>query len=310
MSAPFNGYKKVENYPEVAIIVLNWNNYEDTAACLDSIGNLQYQNSQVFVVDNGSTDGSDERLKEEYASCGYAFVENERNLGFAAGNNRGIEQALSNQADYVLLLNNDTLVTPGFLGGLVETAEKSPGIGIVGPKVLDRSTGKVQSTGFRQSEFFPFFKRDGPTDREWTCDYVHGCAVLISEEVFETIGLLDEDYFLYVEERDFYMRAKEAGFEIVMDPDEVIYHEGMGSTSGNLTEIAAYWKVRNLFRCWMKNLPSYFLLTFIPYMVIFTVYHLRLYVISKERYRAVLPAVLKAWVAGLTNLDYDSEFKP
>lgn len=310
MSVPRNGERERKNQPEVAIIILNWNNYDDTATCLDSIANLHYQNYRVILVDNGSTDGSNKRLKEEYAGRGYTFLENNRNLGFAHGNNRGIELARSDQADYVLLLNNDTVVTSDFLGELVETAEESPEIGIVGPKVLNRSDGQVQSTGFRQSELFPFYKRDGPTDRKWRCDYVHGCSVLISEEVFESIGLLDEDYFLYVEERDFYMRAKLAGFDIVMNPDAIIYHEGMGSTSGTLTEIAAYWKVRNLFRCWRKNLPPYFLLTFVPYMTIFTIYHLRLYELPKERYQSIIQAILKAWVAGLTGLDYDSEFKP
>lgn len=296
--------------PEVAIIVLNWNNYPDTEACLESLSDICYSNYRTIVVDNGSTDGSTDKLKRAYSDEVDDFIENKENLGYAGGNNVGIRKALSEGVDYVLLLNNDTIVTPNFLEQLVTVAEYVDQTGVVGPKILNSNDKTVQSTGFRQSPIFPFYKRDGPETTRWECDYVHGCCVLISEEVFEEIGLLDEEYFLYVEERDFYIRAKKAGYKVIMNPDSVVVHEGMGSTSGALTRIGAYWKIRNLFRCWKKHFPLWYQITFIPYMVVFTIVHLELYNRSINEIEGVTVPIFEAWVDGLLGIDRAQSYKP
>src|SRR5262249_3506361 len=118
----------------VAIVLLNWNGTEDTLACLRSLGQLEYGNATVTVVDNGSTDGAPERIRARFPGVG--LIENGRNLGFAGGNNVAIPPSVDAGADYVLLLNNDTEVAPDMLSRLIDVAERDPSVGIVGPKIL------------------------------------------------------------------------------------------------------------------------------------------------------------------------------
>src|SRR5262245_37473647 len=120
--------------PHVAIILLNWNQPEYTLACLRSLGQLEYPNVTVTVVDNGSTDGSPALIRARYPDV--TLIENGRNLGFAAGNNVGIDLAMRDGADYVMLLNNDTEVAPDMVDDLIAVAESDSSIGIVGPKIL------------------------------------------------------------------------------------------------------------------------------------------------------------------------------
>ena len=124
----------------VAILVLNWNGKDDTARCLDSLRRLHAPREaeiQVLVVDNGSTDGSVETLRERYPWA--RIVETGRNLRYAGGNNAGLRVALAEGADFVMLLNNDTEVDPGLVGELLEEADRSPGAGLFGPLILDAS---------------------------------------------------------------------------------------------------------------------------------------------------------------------------
>ena len=122
-----------DKYSKVTIILLNWNGKEDTIECLESLKHITYPNYEILLVDNGSTDGSVECFRERYP--GMEIIENGENLGFAEGNNVGIRRAMDEGADYVLLLNNDTVVDPEFLGELVKVGESDPKIGIVGPKI-------------------------------------------------------------------------------------------------------------------------------------------------------------------------------
>lgn len=120
---------------DVAIIILNWNGWKDTIECLKSLNNLNYKNYEVIVVDNGSTDNSVEKIKEYIENKPkFKLIANEKNLGFAGGNNIGIRYALNNEFEYILLLNNDTVVDENFLKPMVELLESSDDIGFVGPK--------------------------------------------------------------------------------------------------------------------------------------------------------------------------------
>jgi len=120
--------------PLVFIIVLNWNGKDDTLECLGSLQQLDYPNFETVVVDNGSTDGSEDVIRSAFPSVN--FIQTGRNLGYAGGNNVGIKHALSHGADYVWLLNNDTTVDPNALTALVETAQADPKIAVVGSKIF------------------------------------------------------------------------------------------------------------------------------------------------------------------------------
>src|SRR3989338_7606720 len=192
---------KYNKHPKIAIVILNWNGKTDTKECLNSLKNITYPNYEIILVDNGSVDGSVEMLEKEHPEI--MLIKNKENLGFTGGNNVGIKKALEHNADYVLLLNNDTIVEPDFLGTMVGVAEQDASIGIIGPKIYYYSLpyviwsaggkyisflGKARTNGINQT--------DGPEyNVQKKVSWVTGCAMMIKREVFEKIGLLKEQYF-------------------------------------------------------------------------------------------------------------------
>lgn len=216
--------------PHVSIIILNWNGLEDTKRCLKSLREVWYENRAVYLIDNGSEGNEGQVLRELFPEV--TLIENDKNEGFAGGNNIGIRKALEDGANYVLLLNNDTVVDPSFLSEMVKVAESRPQAGIIGPKVffmerpdklihfglfLDIATTKIVSDGFGGAG------KDFTEIKEY--DYVSGCCLLIKKEVIDKIGLLDERFFAYFEESDWCFRAKESGYLILGAPLAKIWHK-------------------------------------------------------------------------------------
>lgn len=227
-------------YPKVVIIILNWNGKEDTIECLESLKHITYPNYKILLVDNGSTDGSIECFKEKYPEI--EIIENDMNLGFAEGNNVGIRKAMKDKADYVLLLNNDTVVDVKFLEELVKIAESDERIGIVGPKVyyydydkrkdiiwaaggkINWYTISIYNRGMKQIESEQF-------DKVEDTDHIVGCAMLIKTIVLHHIGLLDTIYILFIEDTDLCVRALNDQWKIVYAPTSKIWHKVAKSTS-------------------------------------------------------------------------------
>jgi GT2 family glycosyltransferase len=216
--------------PRVAIVLLNWNQPEHTLACLRSLGQLDYPNVSVTVVDNGSTDGSPDLIRAQFPQV--TLIENGRNLGFAAGNNVAIEPAVRAGADYVMLLNNDTELAPDMLSRLVAVAERDPKVGIVGPKILyyDQpdviwsAGGTIDAYG-QPGHLGADQPDDDPSDQPREADYVTGCAILVKRAVVEAIGGLDERFFIYFEETEWCARARRAGFRILYVPSARMWHK-------------------------------------------------------------------------------------
>ncbi len=217
--------------PRVIILILNWNGKEDTGECLKSLAGIAYTSYDVLIVDNHSSDGSVEYFSRSFPDV--RLLENSKNLGFAGGNNVGISYALDRLSpDYILLLNNDTGVDRGFLDELVDMAEKDDGIGIIGPKVYYYGGDRINSAGGKVRWLTGIGKNvgageadRGQYDRAAEVDYVQGCALLVKREVFDSIGYLDESFFIYLEDVDFCLRAKKAGYKVVYNPRSVIYHK-------------------------------------------------------------------------------------
>ncbi|MDD5748229.1 MAG: glycosyltransferase family 2 protein [Actinomycetota bacterium] len=237
--------------PEVSIVILNWNAKTEILECLESLSKLSYSNFQIIVVDNGSTDDSVNAIKKRFPLIN--LVELSRNCGFAGGNNEGIRLALEMGSKYVLLLNNDTIVEDAdFLDSLVCFAESVADAGIIGPLILYEDGETVWFAGGKLSVFFGTcihrgkrrrkhaFKRAQPSPVE----YITGCAMLVRTDVFETIGLLEERYFLYWEDADFCFRARANGYNCYIVPGCSIRHKKSTSagTKGKdrLTEFQAY----------------------------------------------------------------------
>jgi hypothetical protein len=195
-----------------------------------------------MVVDNASQDGTVAAIRERYGDR-VTVLENDANLGYAAGNNAGITRALAGGAEFILLLNNDTLVDPAFLDHLLAAMAASPEIGIAGPKTYyydppDRIwfaggevslwRGTARHIGIRETDRGQY---DTPRD----VDYVSGCALLARREVFEKAGLLDTAYRAYFEDTDLCLRAARAGFRIRYVPAAKVWHRISASTGGQLS---------------------------------------------------------------------------
>ena len=234
----------------VHIIVLNWNGRDDTLECLKSLQQINYDNYKIIVVDNGSEDGSVFEIKKNFPEM--KIIENKRNLGFAGGNNIGMKYAVENEADYVLLINNDTTVDKNFLSELVEMGESDKKIGAVGSKIYFHSEpnriwfagGKVNWLKNKGTHLGLDEIDNGQYDKIREVDYLTGCCLLIKREVIEKIGVLAEDYFLYYEDTDFSARVKNAGYKIIYVPKSKIYHKISRSTKpGSPSYI--YYHVRN-----------------------------------------------------------------
>ena len=218
--------------PLVFTIILNWNGLADTHECLQSLRHVAYDNQRVVVVDNGSEAAEAAALREEFADSIH-LIESARNLGFASGANLGIRYALENDADYVLLLNNDTTVDPPFLTALVEAAESRADTAACSPKAYYYDEPQViYSTGGGVNLWTATARQvgrgqpdRGQFERPATRDYADGVCMLIPRRALETVGLLDEDYFAYWEETDWCVRAGGKGLRCYYVPGAKIWHK-------------------------------------------------------------------------------------
>lgn len=242
--------------PSVAIIVLNWNGYRHSKECLQTLEGLSYPNYHIVLVDNASEDHSGERLKKEFPDI--TLIQNDSNLGFTGGNNAGISYALEHGFDYVLMLNNDTVVSPDFLDNLIADAKKHPQVGIIQPLILlmeDQS--KIWSAGGKMKEWQGAAKTIGDrmslegfelenSELEW----VTGCCMLIPSPVIRKVGSLQNSFFAYFEDVDWSLRMRATGYKLYLSPKSIIYHEGNASSKkqskeGTLSPIVFYLHSRN-----------------------------------------------------------------
>jgi GT2 family glycosyltransferase len=218
---------------EVAIVVLNWNGWRDTIACLESLSRLHAHDRRVIVVDNGSDDDSVQRIRA--SSPGATIVETGRNLGFAGGCNVGIRHALENGASFVWLLNNDTVVAPDSLRAMLDVMRGRADVGIVGAVV--RSFGRpdaIEAWGGGRVNRFLGTTRRLTSPNESTMDYVTGTSMLIRRAVFQDAGLLDEHFFFYLEDVDFCRRAAAAGWRCAVADRAIVLHKGGATVNDGL----------------------------------------------------------------------------
>jgi GT2 family glycosyltransferase len=259
--------------PFVVAVILNWNRAADTVACLESLGSLTYGNQQAIVVDNGSSDGSAERIRA--AVPGVELLSGEVNLGFAGGANLGIERALALGAEYVLLLNNDTVAAPESLTLLVDACACDEAVGVSVPKITyHEDPERIWSAGARWRSFPPrvtmigFGRRDGPAyDKPGDLEYATGCAMLVRRRVFEVAGAFDPAYFMYQEDYDFCRRVREAGYRIAYAPAARIEHkvsQGLGEGSPQKWYL---WS-KSAARFYLKNVSAPALACFLAWVAV------------------------------------------
>lgn len=237
----------------IYIIIVNYNGLKDTLECLESLTHIEYHDYKIIVVDNGSTDNSLETLRN-LENDSLIVLNAGRNTGFSGGNNVGIKYAMEHNASHVLLLNNDTIVETDFLLPLVETTKRRNNQAVVTPKILyefDKKTiwyagGTFDKLTSRTSSFGIHEKDSERFDKEKDVSFISGCCMLLPVSVINSVGLMEEDYFLYCEDTDYCCRIQKHGIKLVYQPTSRIYHKVSASTS-KLNETMSYYIVRNKF---------------------------------------------------------------
>ena len=269
--------------PKVFAIIINWNGERDTITCLDSLLALDYPNCHVLLSDNGSRPESLQALRAWQAaklpsgkSGGIAsmeILENGRNLGFTGANTVGINRAMAQGADYVLFLNNDTIVTPDFLTRMIAAAEADSRVGILGCKIFyaqadEQGRHQIWSLGgYSFVRGMPINIAGGSYDRpEWKGvteqPLINGCCMLIRRGVIETVGVQDDQLFFGMDDVDYSLRASRAGWKNLVVLDAVIYHASAQSVVPR-SGLQAYYIFRNALQLrtknfsWIRNLPFF-----------------------------------------------------
>lgn len=246
--------------PSLWIIVLSYNGLADTRKCLGTLAAAIRPGVVPLLVDNGSTDGTQQVVVNEFPWC--RILRLDPNAGPAGGNNRGIEHALAQGADWILLLNNDTTVRPELCERMLEAAAALPEYAVLGPIINYMGEPELVMTDavvFNAPDYHGFFERREvpPTHqtppRAVETDVVNGCCMMIAAEVFRKIGLFDENIFIYHDETDFSLRAWEAGFRSGVIDHQLIWHKGSSTFKDTGKRMARYYDARNLWYVLRKH---------------------------------------------------------
>lgn len=231
----------------VYVIILAWNHKEDTHEVLSSILKDEYANKKIVVVDNASSDGTTEMIQNEFKDVN--VIRSEKNLGVSGGYNLGIDYAISNNADFILVANNDISTDKGMISQLVLALEKDPLAGIAMPRIYhyygDRT--HLWCTGAHWRKFPPTVKMTNYNRPDWEMgsvpipiDFAPSCVLLLRKQMIEEIGEFDTTYFFYFDDWDFSKRSTQAGYRILFVPEAKMWHKVSKSTQ-NSEKPAQWW---------------------------------------------------------------------
>lgn len=265
---------------KIFIVILNWNGLSDTLNCLESIKKLKTGNFQLntIVVDNGSENISKLRTQMsslQLKSKNLRLIENKENLGFAGGNNVGIKYALNDSADYVMVLNNDTIVDSNMMAGLIKELESKDRIGSVSPKiyfhkgfefhkerykdsdlgkVIWYAGGKIDWENVNGNNFGVDEIDNGQYERTLETDFTTGACTIFNAKALNEVGLFDEKYFLYFEDTDLSIRMKQKGWKVLYSPKGFLWHK-VAQSSKIGGELNDYFITRNRLLFGMRYAP-------------------------------------------------------
>jgi GT2 family glycosyltransferase len=256
--------------PSVHAVVVNWNGAEVLRPCLRTLFDSRYPRLSVLVVDNASTDGSQELVRSEFPEA--RLIANAENEGFAAGANAGIERVIADGGDYVLLMNNDTEIDPDAVARLVAAAQGNSQAAFVGPLIYYHDRPDiVWSAGGRVSYWSGDIRHLGIRARDTgqfegvrRVDYVTGCAVLVATRALQDIGYMDTGYFMYNEDTDWCVRATERGYAVLLAPGAKVWHKVSMSSGGGLTAFKIYHRFLSTFRFFSRHARPYHWIGIVP----------------------------------------------
>lgn len=253
------GQSVQERMPAVAAIILNWNRRDDTLACLDSLQDVDYQNLQVILVDNGSTDGTVAAVQQRFPDV--EIIRNEANLGYAAGCNVAVREILRREIGYVLLLNNDTVVASDMLTRLVAVAEATPEAGMLGPTIWHFDAPQRLWAGGQRVRPITLSGQPPQGDphgaQPYEVGYIFGCGLLLRRQLLDDVGLFDERFFMYYEDQDLCRRARTHGYRLLIVPEAKMWHKVSASTGGEGTPLNKYYLARSSVLFYAKHTPRW-----------------------------------------------------
>jgi GT2 family glycosyltransferase len=216
----------------IDVIILNTNRRQDTLECIASLAENTFRNFRIILLDNNSTDGTKEAVRSAFPEV--QIVELSENHGYAGNNNVGIQLALEQKADWILVLNEDTILAPDSLQHLIDVGESDPSIGILGPMVYHwdepdviQSAGGILGPNWSSIHFGKDEVDRGQYTEPNPVEWISGCAILVRRQVVEQVGMIDPRLFIYWEETEWCMRAARAGWKIIHVPRAKIWHKGV-----------------------------------------------------------------------------------
>lgn len=256
--------------PLVSLVIVNWNGKKYLHDCLKSLQKISYKEIEIIVVDQNSTDGSQEMMRKYFPKV--LLIQNKENTGFVGGNNTGVAKA---KGKYAMLLNNDTEVDKHFIEPLVEAMENDTTIGCVQPKAMNiRHRGKLDGggslftyTGFLYHKGYLEDAKKAEFNKEYFVYSVKGAYMFFRRDVYLKLGGLDKDFFIYFEESDLCGRMWVAGFTVKYIPSSLVYHWGGGDTKGDWDKrfaLVQYRSFKNRICSYIKNLSIPYLLFILP----------------------------------------------
>lgn len=259
------------NSPFVLVLTLTWNQKDDTLHCLSSLLKMQYPNYSIVLIDNGSEDGTVEAVSNQYPEV--IILQNKDNLGFPGGFNVGLRYALHEKCDYIFMINNDTEVASDLLDKLMRHAKQTK-VGMLSPKIYFYDDPKrIWSVGamrhpltFEMTKKGDFEMDKGQWNEVLDRDYLVGCALLIKRVMLVEVGLFDEGYFpIYYEDMDLSLRAKMAGYRLLLVPQARMWHKVSAAAGGSGSPRERYLMARNSIRFFRKHVHGWRWLIVLPY---------------------------------------------
>jgi GT2 family glycosyltransferase len=298
---------------DLSIIIVNWNTRDTLLRCLESVyTSFKDPAIEVWVVDNGSTDGSQEAVRENFPQA--RLIGNKKNLGFARANN----QALSHiKSPYVVLLNSDTVLTPGAVDTIIDFMDENPDVGICGPQLSNEDGTKQNSIAniptlatelLNKSLLRRLFPERYPgkeldIKEPIEVESIIGACMVARKKAMDRVGLLDYNYFFFLEETDWCKRMREKGWKVFHHPGSRVCHlQGGSAKLANVRARVEYWRSRYTFfrkhRGWPATVAlraGLFLKLIVSFLAMLFYNTLTLFMLKKARERLRLYSTLIAW---------------
>ena len=294
--------------PPVYTIVLNYNNYSDTIETIDSVLSSEYDANSLLLVENSSDKKIIQKIRAQFPEL--EIIENNKNLGYAGGNNVGIRKALASGADYIFLLNNDVILERDVLNKCVSAMEKSPDCGACQPVIVTfENKDTIWSAGTQMYFGYPrlFLKGKKLQNNEIkTSPFgLVGCAILFRRSALQQTGLFDESLFLLHEETDWCIRAKKMNYSLLIISNAIVSHK-ISTSIGMFSKVYLYYIGRNWLLVGRKNFSFYYYLYIVvtEFLIRFPYY---VYHVTKKGQLGMIKFYLKGLFGGIRGISGEAD---